>query len=391
MKTRKLVGTAAMALIALAATLVIGGCEQLLQAAPPQATQSLATTAEPEGAQLAAATVASGEAAAPPAAPTRERGERGALLTVPELVKMIAPAVVHISTEQVAVDAQGRAIPQGGVGTGFIIDASGHVITNNHVVAGAKSVLVTLANGRAIEATLVGRDSQTDLAVLRIDGGGLTVVDLGNSADLEVGDQVVAIGQALDLPGGPTVTVGVVSALGRTLSDVDGQGTTLSALIQTDASINPGNSGGPLLNMTGRVVGINTAGIVGSENVGFAISIDSAKAIIAELVKNGQVERGYLGIGTATVTRSIARQNKLPVDRGVYLLQVGPGTPAERAGLRRGDIMVELGGTPVNDSGDLSRILALHKPGATVDVKLHRSGTSGVQSVKVTLGIRPPD
>ena len=325
------------------------------------------------------------------AAGTSGAADEAQRLTVPDLVKLISPAVVHISTRQLSVDALGRPVPGGGVGTGFIIDSFGHVLTNNHLVAGAERILVTTTDGRALEADLIGSDPQTDVAVLQIDPEGISAVQLGESAALEVGEQVVAIGHALDLPGGPTVTVGVVSALDRTLTNVDGAGWTLSALVQTDASINPGNSGGPLLNMTGKVVGINTAGIPGSQNVGFAISIDSLKPIIDELIMNGRIERGFIGIITATVTRSIARQNDLPVEEGVFLLDVSPGTGAAGAGLQRGDIIVELAGDVVSDSGDLSRILAMHKPGSTVEVRFHREAETDARTVQVTLGERPDE
>ena len=321
-------------------------------------------------------------------AATDERAE-APYLTVPELVRLISPAVVHISTRQFAVDALGRPVPEGGAGTGFLIDAAGHVVTNNHVVADSERILVTSLDGRTVETVLVGRDPQTDIAVIRINTRNATVTELGSSSDLQVGEQVVAIGHALDLPGGPTVTVGVVSALDRILTNVDGAGQTFSELIQTDASINPGSSGGPLMNMAGKVVGMNTAGIPGSQNVGFAISIDSAKPLINELIAEGRIERGYLGIVTATVTRTIAEQNGFPVDHGVFILQVSPRTGASSAGLRHADIIIELAGDEVSDSGDLSRILGRHKPGSTVEVKFHRSVESGVRTVPVTLGTRP--
>ena len=311
-------------------------------------------------------------------------------LSVPDLVEMIRPGVVHIANEQVAIDLLGREVPSQGVGTGFIVDKQGHVVTNDHVVAGARRILVTLWDGRDVEATVVGRDPQTDVAVLKIATSDLPVVNLGQSSKLRVGEQVVAIGHALDLPGGPTVTAGVVSALERAITNAEGAG-TLSDLIQSDASINPGNSGGPLLNMRGEVVGINVAGIVGSENVGFAISIDGAKPIIAELINRGVVQRGFLGIVTATITRSIARQNGLPVDSGVFILNVGLNTPASAVGLMRGDIIVEIAGVAVKDSGDLSRILVQHKPGSKVTVKFYRGDAQSARSVEVVLAERPAD
>ncbi len=376
----------------LALSVAVAGCQE----SGRQSTIDVQNLADPSSKVEPAVSVQLAVQSAPPVA-NGDQGSVGAngravetrALTVPDLVKMISPAVVHISTRQLAVDTLGRPVPEGGVGTGFIIDEFGHVLTNNHVVADAKRILVTTSDGRAIEADLIGRDPQTDVAVLQIDPEDIAVVQLGESAGLEVGEQVVAVGHALDLPGGPTVTVGVVSALDRTLTDVDGAGQTLSALIQTDAFINPGNSGGPLTNMSGKVVGINTAGIIGSQNVGFAISIDSLKPIIDELITNGRIERGFLGIVTATITRFIARQNELPVEYGVYVVEVSPGTGAARAGLRRGDIIIELAGDEVSDAGDLSRILAQHKPGSTVDVRFHRSDDTRVRTVEVTLGTRP--
>ena len=310
-------------------------------------------------------------------------------MSIPELVRRVSPAVVHISTEEMTVDQFGRATPTGGVGTGFIIDAEGHVVTNAHVVAGAKAIRVTLTDGRDTEAELVGADALTDLAVLKIDLADLTVAMLGPSMELEVGETVVAMGHALDLPGGPTVTVGVVSALDRTLTDVGSQGSTLSDLIQTDASINPGNSGGPLLDPEGRVVGISSAGIVGTENLGFAISIDGARAIIDELISSGSIERGFLGIVSATITRGIARRFGLPVSAGVYVDRVTAGSAAAAAGLRPGDIIVELAGEPVDDQGDLSRALARNKPGSEVEVRYVRGEGAGELTTRVVLGTGP--
>ncbi|MCY4112134.1 MAG: trypsin-like peptidase domain-containing protein, partial [Chloroflexi bacterium] len=219
-------------------------------------------------------------------------------VTIPDLVDLARPSVVHIATEVATSDTSGPARPGGGVGTGFIISADGYIVTNNHVVAGADRVVVTFpppeaaatdasetngtpgANRRhldhAADAEIVGRDPQTDLAVLRVDVEGLTPLALGTSADLRIGEVVVAIGHALDLPGGPTVTAGVVSAIGRVLTNIGPQRLTLSDLIQTDASINPGNSGGPLLNLYGEVVGVNSAGAGAAEGIGFAIAIDNA-------------------------------------------------------------------------------------------------------------------
>ncbi len=285
-------------------------------------------------------------------------------LTIPELVRRISPAVVHISTKEVTVNASGRPVPAGGVGTRFIIDAIGLVVTNDHVISGAASIRVTLTDGRDAEAELIGSDPISDLAVLRIGLTDLTVAPLGRSADLQVGETVVAIGHALDLPGGPTVTVGVVSALDRTLTNVGPGGATLSDLIQTDASINPGNSGGPVLDACGRVVGINSADIQGIENIGFAISIDGTRAIIDELIANGRIERGFLSVVSATVTRGIARRFELPASAGVFIDRISPGSAAEAGGLRPGDMIIGLAGDSIDDQGERSRTLSRKKRGS---------------------------
>ncbi|MBM4437566.1 MAG: trypsin-like peptidase domain-containing protein, partial [Actinobacteria bacterium] len=311
------------------------------------------------------------------------------LLTVPDLVMRMRPSVVHIATESVGLDPFGRAIPGGGVGTGFVINVSGLVVTNNHVVEGAQRLVVDLFDGRTVEASVVGRDPQTDLAVIKIDASGLQPAPLGRSDDLQVGESVVAMGHALDLPGGPTVTAGVVSALGRTISNIGAQNLTLSDLIQTDASINPGNSGGPLLNMFGEVVGINSAGAGGSQGISFAIAIDGARPVIEALIKDGRITRGYMGISSATITRSIARQNDLPVDHGVYVVQVSPGRPAAAAGLRAGDILVRINGEELLDSGALSRILAKYMPGTVIRVEIVRGPATTPRTLEVTLGQRP--
>jgi S1-C subfamily serine protease len=275
------------------------------------------------------------------------------------------------------------------VGTGFIIDSEGTIVTNNHVVSGARRVVVTLFDGRTYEAEIVGLDAQTDLAVLRIPETGLQPVALGSSTALEVGEPVVAIGHALDLPGGPTVTTGVVSAKDRTITNVGTTGLTLSGLIQTDASINPGNSGGPLVNRYAEVVGINTVAAGSAQDIGFAIALDVARPLVETLIAQGRIERGFLGIQGGTITRSIARQSQLPVETGIYILAVVPDSPAEAAGLQADDILVAIDEEPVPDAGTLSRVLAKHAPGAAVTLSVLRPGESGPIELGVTLGTAP--
>lgn len=304
-----------------------------------------------------------------------------------ELVERLRPSVVHILTKAATLDVFGQLVPSSGVGTGFIIDADGHIVTNNHVVSSdsgdaAEDITVTLDDGREFSARIVGRDPPTDVAVLKIDAKSVTPLALGNSSELLVGEDVVAIGNALDLPGGPTVTKGVVSALGRLIQE----GTvTIPDAIQTDAAINPGNSGGPLVDMRGSVVGITTAVIRGNaEGIGLAISIDSARPIIEELIKNGQVRRGVLGIRIVEITPSLAQQFDLAVDHGVGLREVQTGSPAADAGLVQGDIIVKLAGIEIQTTGDLFRALTEHRAGDVVDVEYFHDGAK--ESTKVTLG-----
>jgi S1-C subfamily serine protease len=316
-------------------------------------------------------------------------------LSVPELVARLRPSVVHILTESASISVFGQPVPQQGVGTGIVISPDGYIVTNNHVVVRpntcdtpAQSITVTLADGRRFRATVVGRDPLTDLAVLRIDASGLQAAALGDSEALQVGEEVVAMGNALNLPGGPTVTKGVVSAKDRTIQE-DQCGVTIPGAIQTDAAINPGNSGGPLVNMRGEVVGITTAVIRGgeAEGVGFAISTATARPIIQALMQQGRVERAYLGVALVDVTPQLARQFDLPVEQGVVVTQVVPGSPAARAGLRPNDIIVRLGGRDIRNSGELLQALTQLRAGQTVQVEFYRNGNR--QTADITLGQRP--
>ena len=285
------------------------------------------------------------------------------------------------------------ATPQG-AGSGFIYDSAGYIITNNHVVEGAQQLKVVLPppDNRSFDAQLVGRDPQTDLAVLKIDGTNLPTVPLGNSSQLQVGEWVVAIGNALALPGGPTVTEGVVSATGRDEQEPGAQqgtvGPTLYDLIQTDAAINPGNSGGPLVNMRGEVVGINTLGSTQAQGINFSIAIDGAKPIAQQLRDHGAVTRGYLGIGGATLTPAIAANLGITPQDGVVIGQLDPNSPAAQAGVRQGDVIVGLGDVTVHTLQDLQNALTTkYKPGDTVAVKINRNGQE--QTIQVTLGQKP--
>jgi S1-C subfamily serine protease len=327
-----------------------------------------------------------GSPSASPGAVNTPSGERTPLTTA-EIVRLLRPSVVHVLIEGTTFSVFGEPIPTEGVGTGFITDNEGHIVTNYHVVfvdseRPAQKITVTLSDGRQFQASLAGGDRPTDLAVLKIDADNLTPAKLGDTAQLQVGDDVVAIGHALDLPGGPTVTRGVVSAKDRLIQE---DPYMIPGAIQTDAPINPGNSGGPLVNMYGEVVGITTQVIRGTaEGIGFAISIDTAKPIVEELIAKGRVERGYLGVNQINITPSIAKEYDLPVDSGVGIGLVQAGSPADRAGLMAGDIIVRAAGEEIKNSGDLLRVLTEQRAGDTMTIEYYRDGN--LKEATVTLG-----
>jgi serine protease Do len=329
---------------------------------------------------------------------------RDAIRMVSEDVK---PAVVQVTNEQ-AMSSQFPNLPSSmtpdqavpvGVGSGIIYDDQGHILTNNHVVEGAQTLLVSLPDGRSFKAKLIGADPRTDLAVVQISGSNLPTAVLGDSSQLQVGDWVVAIGNALALPGGATVTAGVVSALGRAIPE-PGSGQSQAAgpflfdLIQTDAAINPGNSGGPLINLDGQVVGINTlaAGSAGAsgqqaQGIGFAISISTAKPIADQLVATGKVVHPYMGVAYVPLTPAIAAQLGVTATHGVVVQQVVPGSPAEKAGLQPKDIITEINGQSLTGESTLALIIHNQKPGDTVDLTVLRNGQT--MQVKLTLGEAP--
>ena len=304
---------------------------------------------------------------------------------IPEIIKRLGPSVVHIQTETVRLDQFNQPIPAQGVGTGEIIDDKGHILTNNHVIDGAETILVTLSDGRAFEAELIGGDATLDLAVLRIDAEDLVPIPIGKSSALQVGDSVIVIGHALNLPGGPTITGGWVSALDRSI-DVS-QTITMRNLIQTDAAINPGNSGGPLINLDGEMVGIATAKLPSGEGIGFAISIDPAMPQIEELIAHGRIDRGFFGVSGVNISEALAMNAGLPVTSGVGIASVAPDSPAERAGLRVRDIIVALAGKVVSNTAELDSILIQYRSGESVAVDFYRGDRK--RTVNVTLGERP--
>lgn len=318
------------------------------------------------------------------------------LSTTPGALPDVASVASAVRPATVLVLSLGRGGTAQGAGTGFIIDPSGVIVTNNHVVSGAQSVRVQLPepDGRAFTATVVGTDAQTDLAVLRIGATGLPGVTLGRSSALGVGEWVVAIGNALALDGGPTVTAGVVGALGRDVEQAASGGTrgqaatsaiALYDLIQTDAAINEGNSGGPLVNLNGVVVGINTLGATDAQGIGFAIAIDDARPIIEALLRDGKVTRAYLGVQGESVTASLAAAQGLTQTDGVLVTRVVAGSPAAQARLQANDLIVAIGDMTLQGQGDLQEALRTqYAPGDTVGLRIVRGGVE--RTINVTLG-----
>jgi serine protease Do len=264
-----------------------------------------------------------------------------------------------------------------GAGSGVIISREGYILTNNHVVEGAREVTVTLADQQEYKARIVGRDSRTDLAVLKIDPREpLTAATMGDSDQLRVGDWVLAIGNPFGLSN--TVTSGIVSAKGRVI----GAG-PYDDFIQTDTPINPGNSGGPLFNMKGEVVGINTAILSNGQGIGFAIPVNVAKPLVPQLISRGEVTRGYLGVSMQPITREMARAMKLENSKGALVADVVPGSPADKAGILRGDVIVAFNNKAVEEPRDLSSLVANTPVGQEVNVSVLRDGTKRQLAVKV--------
>jgi S1-C subfamily serine protease len=308
------------------------------------------------------------------------------------VVKRVLPAVVNVTSDIVQGAQQGK-----GVGTGFVVAPDGVIVTNCHVVEGATKITVFTSDAiqKKYDARVIGGDCLHDLAVLKIGATGLTTVPLGNSDALQLGQPVVALGYALALEGGPTVTSGIVSSLNRTIQVQDPgctscqNGTrTYTDIIQTDAAINHGNSGGPLVNMAGQVVGINSAGDDQAQNIGFAIAVDSAKDTIAKAEANPLAPAAFLGVSTQGVTPAMAFQLGLKVQQGVYVVATTSGGPAEQAGINQGDVIVAVNGTSVKTSDDLGSNLDALAPGQTASVEVVTPSGSHT-TIGVTLGSRP--
>jgi serine protease Do len=321
-----------------------------------------------------------------------------------ELAKQADPAVVNISTTQVVKqphmdpqfrspfedffgdeffdkffgDGRKREFRTQSLGSGFVINKEGFIITNNHVIENAEEIIVKLSSGKEYEAEIIGTDSRTDLALVKIEADAeLPIIPLADSDDIQIGDWVVAIGNPFGLS--HTVTAGIVSAKGRVI----GMG-PYDNFIQTDASINPGNSGGPLLNIKGEVVGINTAIIASGQGIGFAIPINMAKNIILQLKQKGKVTRGWLGVGIQEVTNELAQSFGLDEKTGALISSVREGDPASKYGIEVGDIIIEFDGKEIKEYKDLPRVVSNTVPGEKVSVKILRNGKE--KTLKVVVG-----
>ena len=312
----------------------------------------------------------------------------GLPLSDSQLVEKIAPTVVSIVTEWIDRDIFFQPVPVKGAGSGVIIDPHGYIVTNNHVVEGATTVTVTLSDGRTFDAVKWATDPWTDLAVVEITPNeDLPFAHfLSNSLEkLEVLEDVVAVGNALALPGGATWTKGVISNLGRSIRI--SEDVVLDDIIQTDAAINPGNSGGPLVNMSGQVVGINTAIAAEAENIGFAISTDTAILVVNDLITKEHVAAAWLGVSILTVTPSIKDGYNLSVDSGALVVEVVSDSPAAKAGLQSGDVIVSFGGVEITSANELVDAVQSHESGDTVQITFWR-GSQQMQ-VEATLSPRP--
>jgi S1-C subfamily serine protease len=326
---------------------------------------------------------------------------------VTNVVDKVGPAVVRIESSRTIVNRGrsgfnepmfreffGDALPsrperqiERGTGSGFIINANGQILTNAHVVAGADTVRVILKDGRTLTGRVLGADSVTDVAVVKIEANNLPTVALGNSDRLRSGEWAIAIGNPLGLDN--TVTTGIISGTGRNSSLVGIPDKRVN-FIQTDAAINPGNSGGPLLNASGEAIGMNTAIIQRAQGLGFAIPINTAKDIADELVRNGKAEHAYLGIQMATITSELKqelnsdRNSDLRIDeeRGVLVVRVVPNSPAARAGLRSGDAIVKVNGESITDVDRLQQIVGDLKVGSNLPIELRRQGQTVTLNVQ---------
>lgn len=299
-------------------------------------------------------------------------------------VEKVIPSVVNISEVKLIKDAYLHVHPVPGVGSGFIIDKEGCILTNAHVVLGSHEIKVTLEDGRTLPGELRGIDIIMDLAVIHVDAGDLPVPDMAKNNNLRIGQMAIAIGSPLGLVGGPTVTAGVVSALNRSIQT---EATFMEGLIQTDAAINPGNSGGPLINSKGVVIGINSAIIPFAQGIGFAIPIQPAMWIAEQLREHGEIIRPWIIMNAVDVNPKMVAYYNLSVKKGVMVTKVVPGSEADRSGITAGDILVRMDDVQINSVRDLIKVMNKHKVGDSITVELWRG--QGNMKLKTVLEKSP--
>ncbi len=292
---------------------------------------------------------------------------------------------MNVSDIKLMQDAYLRVHPVQGVGSGFVVHDGGYIVTNAHVVLGSQAIQVTTHDGRTAPADVRGVDPMTDVAVIHVNlDDHLPVPTMAQSADIKIGQMAIAIGSPLGLVGGPTVTVGIVSALNRSIQT---EVTFMEQLIQTDAAINPGNSGGPLVNSEGKVMGINTAEIPFAQGIGFAIAIQPAMWVAQQLIEHGEIVRPWIGINAVDLNPQIVAYYHFAVDRGVLVTAVSRNSEAARSGISPGDIIVRMGGIDITSVRDLIKVMNTHNVGDTVDMEIVR-GSDRLQG-KTTLEKAP--
>lgn len=301
---------------------------------------------------------------------------------VEEVVNKLSPSVVKItSTVNVVNPFFFQTIPQTGLGSGVIIREDGLILTNNHVIEDANDIEVTLSNGKTYKGTVIGADSISDLALLKIEADGLMSAKLGDSSNVKVGQFVVAIGNPYGLD--HTVTVGVVSAIER---NIDTGEKTMYGVIQTDAAINPGNSGGPLVDLSGNIIGINTMIYSNAQGVGFAVSSNTCKKVIDSILTKGKIEWPYLGVQLTTMTEKFAEENSLPFVEGACIISVQPLSPASRAGLKAGDIIVSIDGKSIKNADEVVSEIRARNVGEKIELEIVRGSKSNKIKIQATLG-----
>lgn len=332
-------------------------------------------------------------------APLRSGVDGNSIVTAEEegiagVASKVSPSVVSILTKSERQSYYGSSQTQQGAGTGIIVSSEGYVLTNKHVVEGSDTVSIVTSDGSSYDnVRVVGTDPLNDVAFLKINGANnLKVAELGDSSSLRIGQSVVAIGNALGQYQN-TVTSGIVSGTGRSVtastSDSNSASETLTDLVQTDAAINPGNSGGPLVNLSGQVIGINTAIASDANGLGFSIPINAVKGLLKGVLANGKVERAYVGVNYVTITPDVAQEFKLPVKKGAYVHTgdnsnpVVSGSPADKAGVKDGDIITKVNDIEVGDKGSVASLIAEYGPNDTVTLTLLRDGKT--ETVEVTL------